>query len=430
MSRGPDRPVATLVIGQSTVYGATSGYVLTSVNGRVQNTPATFPASTIAIGTPLTGGTPNGLLYNLSNTLGNLATAASGVLVTSVGGVPSISSTLPDGLAMGTPTSLTLTNATGLPLTTGVTGNLGVSHLNSGTNASSSTFWRGDGTWADAGAGTVTTVSVVSANGLAGTVANATTTPAITLSTTITGLLKGNGTAISAAASGTDYAPATSGTAILKGNGSGGFSNAAAGTDYAPPTSGSSLMTGNGSGGFTNVTALPSGTTATTQAQATNNTTVGTTGYADRIGVQQSVSTITGAVATGSTAIPFDDSIPQSNEGDQYMSLAITPKSATSKLKITVVGNFGLSSADEFGMALFQDSTADALAVASVLGSATSTVQAVIVYEMVSGTTSATTFKVRAGVSGGTTITFNGRGAGRIYGGKMASSITIEEIGI
>ena len=55
------------------------------------------------------------------------------------------------------------------------------------------------------GSGTVTLVSIASANGLAGTVATATTTPAITLSTTITGLLKGNGTAISAAASGTDY---------------------------------------------------------------------------------------------------------------------------------------------------------------------------------------------------------------------------------
>ncbi len=55
------------------------------------------------------------------------------------------------------------------------------------------------------GTGTVSSVSVVSANGLAGTVANATTTPAITLSTTITGLLKGNGTAISAAIAGTDY---------------------------------------------------------------------------------------------------------------------------------------------------------------------------------------------------------------------------------
>jgi hypothetical protein len=49
------------------------------------------------------------------------------------------------------------------------------------------------------GSGTVTSVSVVTANGLAGTVATASSTPAITLSTTVTGLLRGNGTAISAA---------------------------------------------------------------------------------------------------------------------------------------------------------------------------------------------------------------------------------------
>jgi len=55
------------------------------------------------------------------------------------------------------------------------------------------------------GAGTVTSVSVVSANGFAGSVATATSTPAITLSTTITGIIKGNGTAISAATAGTDY---------------------------------------------------------------------------------------------------------------------------------------------------------------------------------------------------------------------------------
>lgn len=55
-------------------------------------------------------------------------------------------------------------------------------------------------TFAPAGTGTVTSVSVVNANGLAGTVATSTSTPAITLSTTITGILKGNGTAISAAA--------------------------------------------------------------------------------------------------------------------------------------------------------------------------------------------------------------------------------------
>ncbi len=62
--------------------------------------------------------------------------------------------------------------------------------------------------------GTVTTASVVSANGFAGSVATAGTTPAITISTSITGLLKGNGIAISAASAGTDYLSPT-------GNGSG-----------------------------------------------------------------------------------------------------------------------------------------------------------------------------------------------------------------
>lgn len=50
-----------------------------------------------------------------------------------------------------------------------------------------------------------------------------------------TGILKATSGVIGAATSGTDYAPATSGSSILKGSGSGGFSNASAGTDYIAP---------------------------------------------------------------------------------------------------------------------------------------------------------------------------------------------------
>ena len=90
--------------------------------------------------------------------------------------------------------------------------------------------------------GTVTTVSVASANGFAGTVSNASTTPAITISTSITGILKGNATAVSAATAGTDYLAPPSGTSILKANNSGALANATAGTDYSAGTS--SLTTG------------------------------------------------------------------------------------------------------------------------------------------------------------------------------------------
>jgi hypothetical protein len=61
---------------------------------------------------------------------------------------------------------------------------------------------------------------------------------------TTTGILKGTSGVISAATSGTDYAPATSGSGILKGNGSGGFSTATAGTDYVDKATTSTLTAG------------------------------------------------------------------------------------------------------------------------------------------------------------------------------------------
>lgn len=78
--------------------------------------------------------------------------------------------------------------------------------------------------------GTVTTTSVASANGFTGSVANPTTTPAITIGTNVTGLLKGNGTAVSSATQGSDYY-SPSGTDVLVADGGTWVSSL---TAYAP----------------------------------------------------------------------------------------------------------------------------------------------------------------------------------------------------
>ena len=105
-----------------------------------------------------------------------------------------------------------------------------------------------------ASSGTVTSVAVDSANGFAGVVTNSTTAAQISIETTISGLIKGNGLSISAAVSGTDYAPATSGTSILYGNGAGGFSSVTIGSGLT--FSAGTLSSGAGAGTVTSVSVV------------------------------------------------------------------------------------------------------------------------------------------------------------------------------
>ena len=149
------------------------------------------------------------------------------------------------------------------------------------------------------------------------------------------------------------------------------------------------------------------------------------------VGVYQTVSYQTGALATGTTVIPADDTIPQITEGDEYMTLAITPKSATSKLIIDVTFNGAHSSTSTpcTAVALFQDSTANALAASfAQVSGGDIRFNVRFSHTMTSGSTSARTYRVRAGAHVAGTLTFNGGGGARTYGGVMASSITIQEV--
>jgi len=146
--------------------------------------------------------------------------------------------------------------------------------------------------------------------------------------------------------------------------------------------------------------------------------------------VVQTVSNDTGAVATGTTIVPFDDTIPQSGEGDQYMSQTITPVAAPNALFITVISNAASSSASAvIGTALFKDAVANALAAFTQAQAGAGAQGGVsFTHRMLADGVAATTFKVRIGPHTASTVTFNGTGGVRLYGGVMSSSLNIEEI--
>ena len=141
----------------------------------------------------------------------------------------------------------------------------------------------------------------------------------------------------------------------------------------------------------------------------------------------------TGAVASGSTVMPWDDTTPQITEGDEYMTQAIVPTSNINQLRIEHLGNYNNSLNLNTSMALFQDATANALAATwafmgeSGVGNEASG-PIILRFEMAAGTTSSTTFRIRAGTESAATVTFNGSGAARKLGGVLASLLQIEEI--
>jgi hypothetical protein len=175
-----------------------NGVLLTGNTGTVTSVAATVPSFLSVSGSPIT-------------TSGTLALTYSGTALPILNGGTgaTTASTAFNALSPLTTAGDTLyggTSGAGTRLAIGTAGQ--VLTVNAGATAPQ---------WSTPTTGTVTAVSVASANGFAGTSSGG-ATPALTLSTSVTGVLKGNSTAISAATAGTDYSAGTSAltTGIVK----------------------------------------------------------------------------------------------------------------------------------------------------------------------------------------------------------------------
>jgi len=145
--------------------------------------------------------------------------------------------------------------------------------------------------------------------------------------------------------------------------------------------------------------------------------------------VAQVVTTTSTANTTLGTILPYDDTIPQNTEGDQVFSQSFTPVNASSTIYIDVFLNVGGPSAGAMSCALFVDSTANAIAAASVvMPNSTSMMPLTLRYSVSAGSTTARTYALRAGNSSATDGFLNGHASSRIFGGVAVSSMTITEV--
>lgn len=137
--------------------------------------------------------------------------------------------------------------------------------------------------------------------------------------------------------------------------------------------------------------------------------------------------TETSAVATGTTLVPKDDTIPQNTEGDQYLSIDYAAKTTTNRVKVEVKLSIASNVTGYMAVSLFNGG-ANALATAAkYLGTANAVTDITLMYEYTPASTATLTYTVRAGLNNANTTTLNGEGGARLYGGVLLSNIAITE---
>lgn len=125
--------------------------------------------------------------------------------------------------------------------------------------------------------------------------------------------------------------------------------------------------------------------------------------------------------------IPFDNTLPTKSEGFECMTLAFTPKSASSLIVVEALLNVSCNQASAHLIgALFKDTSCQSVG-CQFMASATGVVQLKMSISFTSGSTTAFTLSVNAGNSVGGTTTVNGQASVGLFGGALVSSITATE---
>ena len=135
-----------------------------------------------------------------------------------------------------------------------------------------------------------------------------------------------------------------------------------------------------------------------------------------------------GEVATGTPFFPNDDTIPQVTEGTQFYSLTYTPKAIGSKLVINSLINAGLSVDSPIMLGIFKSDVNDALGFSSLQPRSTGLSLVVCTASFVTTSLDPITFTIRVGSNIASTVTINGLGGIRKFGGAFRSGLSVTEI--
>jgi hypothetical protein len=149
--------------------------------------------------------------------------------------------------------------------------------------------------------------------------------------------------------------------------------------------------------------------------------------------VIQSVYAETLAATVSSTLLPVDDTIPQITEGAEVLTASITPKYATSKIRVRFTGFVTVGTGGtNVSAALFRDAVANAIAAVTLTPEALARYNEIFYLEAQDSpaSVSAITYRIRIGPgTGGVSVCLNGdTTSGRYFGGVARSTLVVEEV--